>query len=110
MNIADDILIFAKNQNEHDEIFKTVLLKCEDQVITLNLEKSVFCKSNLRYYGFNFSENGMQPDPKKVEEIKNTPQPESSNREFFVRLFISSNVLLFRMLTDAPVSTKTATD
>ena len=55
MNIDDDILVFAKNQNEHDQIFKTVLLKCEDQGITLNLEKSVFCKSNVRYYCFKFT-------------------------------------------------------
>ena len=37
MNIHGDILDFANNQNEYDEIFKTVLLKCEDQGITLNL-------------------------------------------------------------------------
>ena len=39
--------------------------------ITLNLRKCLFCKTCLEFYGFIFSKEGMKPNPKNVEEIKN---------------------------------------
>ena len=43
-----------------------------------NILKS-FCKNTFPYYDFIFSEDDMQPNPKNVEEIKNTQtKPESS--------------------------------
>ena len=72
-NIADDILTFAEKTKQHDENLTRVLERYESKDITLNLEKSVFCKNNLKYYGFMFSKKGMKPDPEKIQEIqKNT--------------------------------------
>ena len=45
--------------------------------MVLNLEKSVFRKNNLKYYGFMFSEEGMKPEPGKIQKIQETPAPES---------------------------------
>ena len=72
-NIADDILTFAENTKQQEENLTRVLERYESKDITLNLEKSVFCKNNLKYYGFMFSKKGMKPDPEKIQEIqKNT--------------------------------------
>ena len=68
-------LIFAENIKQHDEALTQVLERFDYKGITLNLEKSVFCKNILKYYGFMFSEKGMKPDPEKIEEIRETPVP-----------------------------------
>ena len=51
-NIAGDILIFVENTKEHDKALTWKLERWDFKGITLNLEKSVFCKSNIEYYGF----------------------------------------------------------
>ena len=76
-NIADDILIFAEDTKQHDETLTRALERCVSKGITLNLQKRVFCKNNLKYYGFMFSEKGMNPDPQKIQEIREMSTPEN---------------------------------
>lgn len=61
---------------QHNEILTRVLESCKSRGITLNLEKSVFFKNNLKYYGFMFRKNGIKSKPEKVKEIQETPAPE----------------------------------
>ena len=68
-NIADNIFIFAEDTKQHNETLTQVLEWCDSKGISLNLEKSRFCKDNLKYYGFMFSVKGMKPDPQKIQEI-----------------------------------------
>ena len=77
-NIADDHLIFAKTSEEHDDILEKVLKRFQDKGLTLNLQKCIFCKENLEFYGYVFSKDGMRPSPKKVQAVKNTSQPEDA--------------------------------
>ena len=49
LNNADNILIFAESETEHDEILNKVLRKCKETQITLNLTKCLFCKT-LEFY------------------------------------------------------------
>ena len=49
---------------------------CNSKGISLNLEESRFCKDNLKYYDFMFSEKGMKPDTQKIQEIQEIPAPE----------------------------------
>ena len=62
---------------QHNEILTRVLESCKSRGITLNLEKSVFFKNNLKYYGFMFSKKGVTADPQKIQEIRVTPSPEN---------------------------------
>ena len=62
-NIAEDMFIFSENTKQHEETLKRVLERCESKDTTLNLEKSVFCKNNVKCYDFMFSEKryGTRP-------------------------------------------------
>ena len=60
---------------QHNEILTRVLESCKSRGITLNLEKSVFFKNNLKYYGFMFSKKGVTADPQEIQEIRVTPAP-----------------------------------
>jgi hypothetical protein len=41
-NLSDDIIVFGKNEEEHDEALHRVLRRLEDDGLTLNVNKSVF--------------------------------------------------------------------
>lgn len=76
INIADDLLIYAKDVAEHDKILINVLNRFEEKGLTLNLNKCEFCSDNLEFFGHVFSKEGMKPSPKKTEALINTPQPD----------------------------------
>jgi len=77
INIADDVLIYAKDKTEHDRILLQVLERFREKELTLNLRKCQFLQSSLEFYGHIFSKDGMKPNPKKVEAIVKAPQPEN---------------------------------
>lgn len=76
INIADDLLIYAKDNAEHDRILLQVLERFREKELTLNLRKCQFLQSSLEFYGHVFSKDGMKPNPKKVEAIVKASQPE----------------------------------
>ena len=75
-NIADDILIYAKTTKEHDEILSKVFKRLAEKGLTLNLQKCVFDKRNLEYFGYIFSADGIKPSPTKTQALKNANRPE----------------------------------
>ena len=70
----DDILVHAKDQPTHDKIVREVLQRLSDVGLTLN-EKCEFSKNSAKYLGHIIDENGIHPDPSKVESIKKFPAP-----------------------------------
>ena len=49
--IADDILVFGKNTEEHNEMLQKLLLRCSEKNIKLNKEKCVFNTSTIEFLG-----------------------------------------------------------
>ena len=78
INIADDILIYAKSDQLHDEILLRVLTRFQEKGLTLNFNKCIFGQESLNYYGYIFSSQGIKPNPLKLQEIRNTPVPENT--------------------------------
>ena len=75
INIADDVLIFAGNITEYDEILKHIFQRLQAKRLTLNLSKCIFSKEHLEYFGFIFSKAGMKPSYSKINALKNIEQP-----------------------------------
>ncbi|KAK3752921.1 hypothetical protein QZH41_005548 [Actinostola sp. cb2023] len=75
LNISDDVIVFGQTQNDHDETLEKSLKKFSDNHLTLNAKKCEFNKTSLEFFGFVFSDGGMKPDPKKVEDIQNLEPP-----------------------------------
>lgn len=55
----DDILIYANNKEEHDEILKEVIKRLGDRNIQINLEKSNFNLEEISLLGYKVSEKGI---------------------------------------------------
>lgn len=71
----DDIIIATGTFERHVEILREIAKRLKDAGLTISPEKSRFCMSELKYLGFVVSNNGISPDPDKVEAIVNYPVP-----------------------------------
>ena len=75
INIADDLLIFGSTIEEHDKNLLAVLDRCKEIGLTLNPKKFKFKCKMVPFFGNVVSDQGILPDPKKVQSIKNWPSP-----------------------------------
>ena len=78
LNISDDILVYGKNQQEHDLNLEKLFKKARERKITFNKGKCEFNKKSCVYYGMKFSKDGASPDPRKVEAIKAAEPPRNA--------------------------------
>jgi hypothetical protein len=72
----NDILIFSKNKEEHDEHLHLVLKKLRENQLYAKLSKCEFWLKEVLFLGRIISEGGISVDPSKVESVLswNTPQ------------------------------------
>ena len=75
--VMDDIVIFGKNQEEHDSRLHTVLTRLSSSGITLNSEKCEFSKKRLTFLGHTIDSQGISPDPSKTAAITQMDSPKS---------------------------------
>ena len=97
INIADDIIVFGSTQEEHDANVIRFLERCLEIGLHLNPEKGrINCKS-VPFFGMMLTENGIKPDPKKIEAIKNWPVPQNVTE---LQSFLGSVNYLSHFITD----------
>lgn len=73
---ADDVLVFGKDQKEHNERLCEVLKKFEEAGLTLN-DKCVFAVDRVKFLGHTISAQGIEADEDKIKAILNMPEPEN---------------------------------
>lgn len=61
---ADDVLVYGRDRQEHDQRLHCVLQKFQKEGLTLN-EKCEFAKSQIIFVGHKVSANGIEADPNK---------------------------------------------
>ena len=79
INISDDILVFGKTLQEHDQNLKAVFQRLREKGLTLNKRKCKFRKDKLEFFGYVFSKDGISPDPKKVADVVNLQTPSTAS-------------------------------
>jgi hypothetical protein len=82
----DDILIFSKNEEEHDEYLRLVLQKLRENQLYAKLSKCEFWLKEVSFLGHIISEGEISVDPSKVKSVLswNTPQNVSDIHSFLV--------------------------
>ncbi|XP_059061148.1 uncharacterized protein K02A2.6-like, partial [Achroia grisella] len=73
----DDILIYAIDKKQHDEILKKVLDRCRHINLKLNKNKCKFGLDEIKYLGHRITKNGLCPDDSHISAIKNMPIPKN---------------------------------
>jgi hypothetical protein len=71
----DDIIVFGRNIQEHGKNLMAVLDRLRGVNLKLNPKKSQFLRKSVLYLGHQISEQGILPDPAKIETVKNYPRP-----------------------------------
>jgi hypothetical protein len=110
----DDILIFSKNKEEHDEHLHLVLQKLRENQLYAKLNKCEFWLKEVSFLGHIISEGGISVDPSKVKDVLswNTPQNVSDIRSFlglagYYRRFIEGFSMIFKPMKELLEKSKT---
>jgi hypothetical protein len=77
-NIADDLIVWGKSQEEHDRNLEALFQRLDAKGLTLNGDKCEYNQPSLWFYGYSLSKDCLSADPKKVEAIVKTITPQSS--------------------------------
>jgi hypothetical protein len=71
----DDILIYSKSEEEHEEHLRMVLKVLREHKLYAKLSKCIFYQKKIHYLGHIISADGIAVDPEKIEAIKGWPTP-----------------------------------
>jgi transposase InsO family protein len=75
--LIDDILIFARTQEEHKERLTLTLQRLQEAGVTLNWEKCEFLKTKISFLGHLIDQDGIKPDPNKTSAICQMSPPKN---------------------------------
>ncbi|XP_065368079.1 uncharacterized protein LOC135960632 [Calliphora vicina] len=73
----DDVIIVSENFEEHIGILIRIAGQFRKANLTLNLSKSKFCVTKVKYLGYIIGDGGIVTDPEKVSAIRNWPTPKN---------------------------------
>ena len=73
VGIADDIVIFG--YDDHDKSLYSVLDRANKVGMKFNPDKCAFKKDSISFYGVTLSTDCVKPDPRKIDALKNLPEP-----------------------------------
>ena len=73
----DDILVWGKSQEEHDERLHNVLNRSRN--LKLNPDKCKIRKAEVTYIGHTLTRDGVKPDVSKIEAIIDIPTPQDKH-------------------------------
>ena len=71
----DDILVTGKTTEEHLQNLRAVLLRLQENGVTLRKDKCKFFLPEVEYLGFSVSKEGLKPTEAKVKAIKEAKAP-----------------------------------
>ena len=79
----DDVLIFGRTKEEHDRNLKAVLIRMQENNMTLNIKKCVFRVTEIEYLGHILTQEGIKPDPRSWKQLRTCLYPKI-NRPYSV--------------------------
>ena len=84
--IADDMIIYGRNDQEHDQHLVNFLDVCRKNTLTLNLGKMQFRLPQVSFFGHQWSTRGLSPDPKKIAAVQHMELPQDVEMISFLGL------------------------
>ncbi|XP_040940663.1 uncharacterized mitochondrial protein AtMg00860-like [Gossypium hirsutum] len=81
----DDILVYSKTDDQHDEHFRVVLQILREKQLYAKLSKCKFWLHEVIFLGYVIFAEGIRVDPMKVEAVLDWKQPKNA---FEIRSFL----------------------
>ncbi|GKG31652.1 putative reverse transcriptase domain-containing protein, partial [Tanacetum coccineum] len=76
----DDILIYSKNKQEHEEHLKLILELLKKEELYAKFSKCEFWIPNVQFLGHVIDSEGIHVDPAKIKSIKDWASPKSPTK------------------------------
>ena len=76
MCIVDDVLIYGRNDADHDSSLERFMKRFQQRGIKLNRAKLEYKCKEVPFHGQVLTSEGLKPDPQKVKAITEMPRPE----------------------------------
>lgn len=73
----DDIIVFSTSLNEHVKDITMVLQTLRDANLKVQCDKSEFLRKEVEFLGHTVTTQGVRPNSKKIEAVKNWPLPKT---------------------------------
>jgi hypothetical protein len=65
----DDILIYSKNEEEHEQYLQIILQRLRDHQLYAKFSKCAFWLKKVSFLGHVISVKGIVVDPSKIQEV-----------------------------------------
>lgn len=75
INFVDDLLCMSETFEQHLEDLDDLFTRFHEHGLTINLNKSSFFRSEVKFLGHILTPKGIKPDPDKVKAIHEYPSP-----------------------------------
>lgn len=75
IGIADDVVVYGKDEKEHDDNLHHLMKVAKDHGLIFNSKKCSIKTKSINFFGAVYDQDGVHPDPKKVEDIKSLQSP-----------------------------------
>ena len=96
-NIADDLIVHGKNNEEHDRNLHRVLQRLQEKNLTLNPQKCQFRMDKVVFMGLLVSKYGISPTEEKVRAVLESSRPATPTE---VRSFLGMVGFSARFITN----------
>ena len=83
----DDILVYSKNEEEHEEHLRLVLQKLRENQLYAKLSKCEFWLKEVSFLGQVITDGGIAVDPNKVKDVLKWEPPQTVPK---IRSFLGS--------------------
>lgn len=74
----DHVLVWGKDQVEHETRLHAVLHKLQETGVTLNMEKCELSRHKVKFLGHILSAESVQPDPDKTKAVRDMKEPSNT--------------------------------
>ena len=74
-NTSDDIVVYGKDQGDHDRALDQTLQRLHQSGLTINPQKCEFNKPSIEFFSHIFSKDGIAPAPSKVQALCDAAEP-----------------------------------
>ena len=69
MDFLDDILVYSKNEKEHEDNLRLTLKLLREHQLYAKLSKCDFYRDRIQYLGHIILEEGISVDPKRLKPL-----------------------------------------
>ena len=90
LGIADDVAVFGKNMEEHDNYLHNLIMLLASTVRSSTWTKCDINIPSIKLFGCYYDAEGVHPDPAKVSDIHSLPTPSNVNELQFSRSWFST--------------------